>query len=194
MALAKQAEQKTGLFLNRLCIWLAYGGGFILALMAILTVTSVIGRRFNALGLGPIKGDFELLEAGCAIAIFAFLPLTQLKREHVTVDIFIQMFSKRSQCFLGFVGDSLIAVASTVILWRFWLGFGEKFPYGSESVRDFFGMGAKPFFTETTIDLEFPIWIPYSLALVGATLFAVVSIYTVWRSLNWTIEGQEQEV
>lgn len=189
MALAKSAEQRVGRWLHYLARYLAYAGGVVLAAMAILTVVSVLGRHF---GLGPILGDFELIEAGCAIAIFAFMPLAQMKRAHVTVDIFIQALPLRVQCFLGLFGDFLIAVVSGVILWRFWLGFGEKFPYGSETIRGILGMGSKPFFPETTIDLELPIWIPYGLALIGAAVFALVSLYTVWRSLNWTLDGQEQ--
>ncbi|MCK4711997.1 MAG: TRAP transporter small permease [Marinosulfonomonas sp.] len=192
MTLAKSAEQQVGRWLHHLTRYLAYGGGVILAAIAIMTVVSVIGRYFLNYGLGPVKGDFELVEMGCAIAIFAFMPLAQMKRAHVTVDIFIQALPQRAQCFLGLVGDFLIAVASGVILWRFWLGFGEKFPYGSDAFRSALGMGSKPFFPETTYELELPIWIPYSLALIGAFFFALVSLYTVWRSLNWTLQGQEQ--
>ncbi len=197
MALAKQAEERVGRFLTRLTIRLAYGGGIILALMSIITVVSVIGRRLLGIEigpftLGPVKGDFELIEAGCAIAIFAFLPLTQMRRGHVTVDVFIQALPQRVVCFLGLVGDTLIAIGSVVILWRFFIGFGEKLPYGSTALRSFFGFGAKPFFPETTYELELPIWIPYGLALFGAAIFALVSLYTVWRALNWTLDGQEQ--
>lgn len=173
---------------------LAYGGGVVLALIAILTVVSVIGRYLNGFGLGPIKGDFELVEAGSAIAIFAFLPLAQFRRCNVTVDVFILALPKRAQCALGLVGDLLISLSAVVILWRFWLGFGEKFPYGSEPVRAWFGMGAAPFFPETTYELELQVWIPYALAMVGAVLFALISLFTVWRSLNWTLDGQERAI
>ena len=192
MAFAISAEQRLGRVLLRLARLLAYSGGILLALMAILTVVSVIGRRFSAMGLGPITGDFELVEAGCAIAIFAFLPLAQLNRAHVTVDVFIHALPMRLQCFLGFLGDLLMALVSAVILWRFWLGFGELFPFGSDAFRGALAMGDKPFFAETTYELELPLWIPFGMALVGATFFAIVSLYTVWRSLNWTIAGQEQ--
>ena len=194
MAFAISAEQRLGRVLLRLARLLAYSGGIVLALMAMLTVVSVIGRRFSDMGLGPITGDFELVEAGCAIAIFAFLPLAQLNRAHVTVDVFIHALPMRLQCFLGFLGDLLMAVVSAVILWRFWLGFGELFPFGSDAFRGALAMGDKPFFTQTTYELELPLWIPFGMALVGATFFAVVSLYTVWRSLNWTIAGQEPQL
>ncbi len=192
MTLAKSAEQTLGFWLEAVSRYLAYAGGAVLAVMAIITVASVIGRRLSDVGLGPIRGDFELVELGCAIAIFSFMPLAQMRRSHVTVDIFVQALSPRAFAFFGFLGDVLIALASSVILWRFWLGFGEKFPYGSDAFRSALAMGSKPFFVETTFELQLPIWIPYGFALIGAFFFAVVSIYTVWRSLNWTLEGQEK--
>jgi hypothetical protein len=53
------------------------------------------------------------------------------------------------------------------------------------------GMGSRPFFPETTYELEIPVWIPYGLAWIGAALFFVTALYTVWRSLNWVLQGQE---
>lgn len=194
MALARKAEQATGRVLERVARAMAYFGGVILVAIALLTVASITGRALLSLGLGPIKGDFEMVEAGCAVAIFAFLPLAQFKRGHVTVDIFIQQMPRRVQAFLGLIGDLLIAVMAYVILWRLWLGFGEKFPYGSEGLRDVLGMGYKPFYPETTYELEMPVWYPYGLSVMGAALFFVVAAYTVWRSLNWVLDGAEQRV
>ncbi len=193
MLLAKSAELRVGRWLERITRTFAYAGGVVLAAIALVTVASIIGRFFLFAGLGPIKGDYEIVEMGSAIAIFAFMPFAQYKRAHVVVDIFTLRLSQRMQSFLGFMGDVLIALAAGVIVWRFWLGLGEKIPYGSEAVREFFSMGYKPFFAETTYELSVPIWIPYSFAFVGAVLFFVVSLFTVWRSLNWTLEGREYQ-
>ena len=192
MAIAKQAQLGVGRKLEKASKWLAYVGGTVLAGIALMTVVSIIGRALIPFGLKPIKGDFELVEAGCAIAIFAFLPWCQIRRGHVTVDIFIQNLPSRVQAFLGLVGDTLLMVASYVILWRLWLGFGEKFPYGGDGFRQALGMGSKPFFVETTYELELPIWIPYAAALVGAALFFIVALYSVWRALNWVLDGREE--
>ncbi len=192
MALAKQAQLRVGKVLEKLSRWLAYAGGSVLVAIALVTVVSIIGRALIPFGLKPIKGDFELVEMGCAMAIFAFLPWAQFRRGHVTVDIFIQNLPKRVQAFLGFVGDAALALAAYVILWRLWLGFGEKFPYGSDALRSALGFGSKPFFVETSYELELPVWIPYAVSLVGAALFFVVALYSVWRALNWVIEGQEE--
>jgi len=193
MALAKAAELRVGSWLEKTTRMMAYIGGFVLAMIALVTVASIIGRFFLFAGLGPIKGDYEIVEMGSAIAIFAFMPYAQFKRGHVVVDIFTMRLSQRFQTFLGFVGDSLIALASGVLVWRFWLGLGEKIPYGSDALRNALSMGYKPFFAETTYELSVPIWIPYTLAFIGAALFFITSLFTVWRSLNWTIEGREYQ-
>ncbi len=191
MTLAKSAEARVGRVLEHLARWLAYAGGAILVAMALVTVFSVLGRALLSVGLGPIRGDFEMVEAGCAIAIFAFLPWCQLRRGHVTVDVLVDRVGGRFKLFMGLLGDLAVTVISGLILWRLYLGFGEKFPFGEAGFRDAFGMGAKPFFPETTYELELPVWIPFGLATIGATLFFVVSVYTVWRALNWVIDGKE---
>lgn len=193
MLLAKSAELRVGRGLEKITRALAYCGGFILAVIALVTVASIIGRFFLFAGLGPIKGDYEIVEMGSAIAIFAFMPFAQFKRAHVVVDIFTMRLPLRFQTFLGFFGDALIALASGVIVWRFWLGLAEKIPYGSDALRSALSMGYKPFFAETTYELSIPIWIPYSFAFVGAVLLFITSLFTVWRSLNWTLEGREYQ-
>ena len=191
MALAINIEARTGRVLDLVCRVFAYCGGLVLVAAALVTVASVIGRFFLFAGLGPVRGDFELVEISCAIAIFSFLPWCQLNRGHVTVDVLVDRMPKRVQAMFGVLGDLAIAIVSGLILWRIYLGFGEKFPYGSDAFRKALGMGAKPYYPETTYELELPVWIPYGLATLGAALFFVVSIYTVWRALNWVLAGQE---
>ena len=146
MLLAKTAELRVGKWLEKITRRLAFFGGVVLAMIALVTVASIIGRFFLFAGLGPIKGDYEIVEMGSAIAIFAFMPFAQFKRAHVVVDIFTGRLSQRFQIFLGLAGDSLIALVSGVLAWRFWLGLGEKIPYGSDALRSALSMGYKPFF------------------------------------------------
>ncbi|MEO1153573.1 MAG: TRAP transporter small permease [Pseudomonadota bacterium] len=191
MAIAPQLEARVGAVLEGVARILAWCGGIILVAIAVLTVASITGRALIVIGLSPIRGDFELVEAGCAIAIFCFLPWCQLRRGHVTVDVLVARFPLRVQAALGLIGDTLIALAAGVILWRIWLGLGEKFPYGSDGLREAVGFGMRPFFVETTYELELPIWIPYAAATAGAAVFFIVALYTIWRSLNWTLQGAE---
>ena len=88
--------------------WMAVLGGLVLLALVLITCVSVAGRILNGwlhsdflqglipgpadwligIGVGPLLGDFELVEAGIAFAIFAFLPICQLYAGHATVDIF----------------------------------------------------------------------------------------------------------
>ncbi|MCU0929269.1 MAG: TRAP transporter small permease subunit, partial [Burkholderiaceae bacterium] len=66
---------------------LAWFGAFVLCLLALISVVSIAGRALSGFGLGPVPGDFELVEAGTALAVFCFLPWCHLKRGHAVVDL-----------------------------------------------------------------------------------------------------------
>ncbi|WP_420863553.1 TRAP transporter small permease [Algirhabdus cladophorae] len=184
MAVFPQSQARVGVAMAHLSRLLAYAGGIILVAMAMVTVASVIGRWINTGPFSAIAGDYELIEAGCAIAIFAFLPWCHLNKGHVTVDLLVDQFPIVVQRVLTLIGDILIAFIAVIIVWRFYLGWAEKFPYFSQAWRDRLSMGYKPFFPETTYELEIPVWIPMGAALIGAGVFCLVSLYVVWRSLN----------
>ena len=172
--LARRAESAVGVFLDRIARALAMIGGLILVGLALMTVASVLGRAFIFAGLSPIKGDYELVEMGCAIAIFCFLPLCQLRRGHVTVDVFVNAFPVRARLFLTLLGNVALFLAAGLIAWRLWLGTIDKLSYGEE-----------------TYELGLSLGYGYSAAMVGAVTFAVVAAYTVWRSINELIAGEE---
>lgn len=192
MQIAPAIEQKFGVGAEALARWLAYFGGAILVALALVTLASIMGRWINTGPIRSIAGDYELVENGVGIAVFAFLPWCQLNRGHVTVDIFTGNLPARGRSFTALIGDLLIAIVAFVLMWRFYLGFGEKFPYFSDQWRDRLSMGYKPFFPETTYELEIPVWIPQWLALIGAAAFFLVALYTVWRSWNRLARGEAQ--
>ena len=194
MFLAPRLEKRTGRVIEQLSRVMAFGGGLILLAISAMTVVSIIGRMGGGYGLQPVPGDYELVANGCALAVFSFLPYCQLKRGHVTVDILTDHFPARARVLTGLLGDLLISLGAVIILRQLWFGFAEKFPYGSDALREALGMGYKPFYPETTYELQIPVWIPYGLALLGAVLFVLVALYTVWRSLNWLGAGQEDGV
>lgn len=161
------AEEKIGKIIGRLASWLALAGGIVLAAIALLTVFSIVGRALIVIGLQPIPGDFELVEAGCAIAVFSFLPWCQYKRNHVTVDILSDLFPLPLQGFLRLIGDIALGLIATIVAMQLWRGLAEKFSYG-----------------ETTFILGMPVWYGYGLSVIGAILFSLTCVYTVWRSYN----------
>ncbi len=167
-------------FFDRLARSFAILGGSVLTILVVLTCLSILGRSLNTIlngdfiqsvmpglatavlstGIGPIKGDFEIVEAGMAFAIFAFLPLCQLNGAHASVDIFTSKLPLRSNRLLRAVIEVLFAAVLILITWQLYQGLLTKRNAG-----------------ETSFYLEFPIWWAYAVSLVAAIVAAIVSIY-----------------
>jgi TRAP-type C4-dicarboxylate transport system permease small subunit len=160
---------------------MAICGGLVLTVLIVLICISVIGRSLNGLlhgwigavmpgisawaldlGVGPINGDFELVEAGVAFAIFAFLPLCQISAGHASVDIFTAKLPTRINRLLQLAIDVIFAVVLIAIAYQLYNGMLSKQRYG-----------------DTTFLLQFPIWWAYAASLSGSILTAVISFYVV---------------
>ncbi|MGI9370627.1 MAG: TRAP transporter small permease [Ruegeria sp.] len=159
---------------------LAIIGGIVLSALILLTCISILGRLLNGLfhgdfmqsvapgfaewalglGIGPVNGDFELVEAGVAFAIFCFLPLCQITAGHASVDILANSFSKTVNRFLRMVTEVVFAGVLILIAWKLGDGMLSKREYG-----------------ETTFLLQFPIWWAYALSFVASLAAAIVGIY-----------------
>ena len=138
-------------------------GGLVLFALTLLTVISVVGRAvFSA----PIPGDFELVELGMAVAIFAFLPYCQIVRGNVIVDLFTSKASARTRALLDGVGNLLFTAIAALLTWRVALGGLE--------IRSYH---------ETTMVLQVPVWWGYVPAVAFLAFLTVVCAYTVWRSV-----------
>ena len=158
---------------------MAICGGLVLTVLIVLICISVIGRSLNGLlhgwigavipdlsawaldlGVGPINGDFELVEAGVAFAIFAFLPLCQISAGHASVDIFTAKLPTRINRLLQLAIDVIFTVVLIAIAYQLYNGMLSKQRYG-----------------DTTFLLQFPIWWAYAASLSGSILTAVISFY-----------------
>lgn len=155
-------------------------GGFVLSILILIVCLSIIGRSANSFlhtdvaqslfpglaqwlidaGVGAIRGDFELVEAGMAFSIFAFLPLTQATVGHATVDIFTSWMPERALRILRALIEVLFAVVLIVI-----------------AVQLFSGMQSKIRSGQTTLLLQFPVWWAYAGSVLGAGVAAVVAVY-----------------
>ena len=186
MGIAVNLERKVGSAADRVSRALVFLGGLVLVSIAIMTVISTIGRAFVGLqiGLGPIPGDFELVEAGTAVAVFCFLSWCQLNQGHVTVDILADYLPEKVNLSLVLIGNILVTIVAFVIAWRLWMGFGEQVTWFDQSVRDVLGFGYKPFTNNTSYILGMPFWYSYLLSFIGAFFFTLVSAFTVWRATN----------
>lgn len=151
---------------ERLAAWTALAGGLVLLLMAAMTCVSIAGRGLSWLGLGPIPGDYELVEIGIGFAVFSALPWCHLKRGHASVELFAPALGAAVNRALDAVIDAMVLATALLLAWRLAAGMLDK--------QSFF---------ETTFILGIEIWQAYAMALAGAAVFCVVAAWRAWESL-----------
>jgi TRAP-type C4-dicarboxylate transport system permease small subunit len=162
-----------GLWLERICTAVAMLGGVILVGIVAVSGASVIGRSlpplFAALGLAsPVKGipgDIEIVQLGCAVSVFFYLPLCQLKRSNVLVGVFTKSLRPRYRALFDLAANLLFLVLATMLALQLGYDTADKF-------RD----------RDTTMVLRIPEGWAYAAALAGLWLLVLVTAYTVLRS------------
>ncbi len=180
-------------FMMTLARGMAVLGGIVLTLLVLLTCVSVGGRLLNTVlhgdmaqavmpgladwligaGVGPVLGDFELVEAGVAFAIFAFLPLCQITGGHATVDIFTARLPAAVNRWLQGVVDVVFAAVLILIAWRLMVGMQDKMAY-----------------SETTFMLQFPVWWAYAASLAAACVAALIGVYVAAARIVEGVSGR----
>lgn len=136
------AADPVGRMLEVLARASAVFGGVVLTAAMVATVISVIGRALvGVLGnvpgfgwMGPIPGDYEIVEIGAAVAVAAFLPICQLRGGHVIVDLFFAQSGRRALAGFAAFGNLLFAAVGGVIAWRLYLATLSKFQYQESSM------------------------------------------------------------
>jgi len=166
--------------MTSLARFMAVLGGLVLTALILMICVSILGRALNTLlhsgpvvavlgdfartllntGVGPILGDFELVEAGVAFAIFAFIPFCQITAGHATVDIFTSGLSVQANRFIQMIVDIVFAAVLILI-----------------AVQLYEGMLSKMQYRETTFMLRFPVWWAYAASLSAAGVSAIVGVY-----------------
>ena len=136
---------------------LALCGGVILLLMVFINVISITGRVIFG---EPLVGDFELIEIACAVAIFLFLPLCQLKNGNIVVEIFTMKLSNSKKLLLDLIGDLIFAIIALFFSIRMVFGFQDMMKYNEE-----------------TMLLEIPVWIPFVPAIFSFFFLSLICFY-----------------
>lgn len=179
--------------LHRIIYALAYSmaiiGGIVLMALILMICASILGRTAASflysplmrdtfpglsawllgLGLGAIRGDYELLESGMAFAVFAFLGLCQITAGHATVGILTDRLSERPRRLLQMVIEIVFAATLVLIAVQLHDGMQTQMRRGS-----------------VTFLLQYPLWWSYAAAFVPAVFAAGVGIY---MALIRTAEG-----
>ncbi|WP_209504352.1 MULTISPECIES: TRAP transporter small permease subunit [unclassified Ruegeria] len=178
---------------ERIARFMAVLGGVVLTALVLLTCVSVLGRGLNTLGhsdiltslseaaanaliasgVGPVNGDFELVEAGVAFAIFSFLPICQLYGSHATVDVFTNALPAKANKVIITFWEIILSLVILLITWRLFVGMQNKLDYG-----------------ETTFLLQFPVWWAYGLSFVAALVASLVAVYCAVAQVIELVTGR----
>lgn len=153
-----------GRLLDLLSRLLALIGGLLLVAMTLMATYSIVMR---ALVDEPLLGDVELVQMGCGIAIVFFLPLCQLRRGNVIVDVFTMHASERVRNSLDALGGVLMALASAALAWRSAIGTADALGTGEESII-----------------MGLPIWWSMTAFAPGFALLSIVAFYTAWQDFR----------
>ncbi|MEN8742962.1 MAG: TRAP transporter small permease subunit [Phaeobacter gallaeciensis] len=180
--------------MDRIARTMAVIGGGVLVALVLLVCISVSGRRLNTLGhsewfawisqtmadalvatgVRPITGDFEILEAGVAFAIFSFLPICQLYGAHATVDIFTNGLPSKINRWIVIFWEFVLTAVIILITWRLFAGMQSKLSNG-----------------ETTFLLQFPIWWAYAASFAAAVVASLVGAYTAFARVAEAVTGRK---
>ena len=152
----------------------------VLMALVLMTTASIIGRTVNKMlhspffqekltglsqglidmGIGEINGNYELLEAGVAFALFSFLPICQFYGSHASVDVFTAFLSRRTNRWIIAFWEVILTAVTFLIIWRLY-----------EGMQRYIGNG------ETTLFLQFPVWWAYAASFVSGVVACIVAIY-----------------
>ncbi|WP_028466923.1 MULTISPECIES: TRAP transporter small permease [Nisaea] len=179
---------------TRLARLMALLGGAVLLVLIAITCVSVLGRGLNtfghsafltdlapglaeallASGVGAVTGDFEIVEAGIAFAIFAFLPICQLKAGHATVDIFTDQLPAGVNRGLIAFWEVALTLVILLISWRLFEGLQSKYRYG-----------------ETTFLLQFPVWWAYGASFAASVIAGLIALYAAGARIAGLLVGRD---
>jgi TRAP-type C4-dicarboxylate transport system permease small subunit len=152
-----------GRWLYRMSEWFALAGGAIFVGIAIMSVASIASR---ALFSTPIQGDYELVQAGCAVFVALCLPICQMHGANIIVDFFTTRASVVTQRRLDAIGALLLGLVMALVAWRL--------AAGTLSMREA---------GETTTILGWPVWYTYALMVPGVALTALGGLHSAW--VHW---------
>jgi TRAP-type C4-dicarboxylate transport system permease small subunit len=139
-------------------------GGVLIFIVAALVTTSVVGRwLFNK----PVPADYEFVEIGVGVAVFAFLSYTQLRSGHIAVDTFTQRLPRRANAVIDGIWDLLLAGFLAFFTWGLVSGTQESWQYG-----------------ETLVQMPtLPIWPVYAVCAVLCALACLIALFVALRKM-----------
>ncbi len=165
--LARRAADWLDGILNPASAALALLGGLVLVAFMTVSVGSIASRVVFG---SPLLGDYELVERGSAIAIFAILPYTHIKGGNVVVDMFVGMMAPAVRRFATLASEVAFGVIMAIITWRLALGGMEMYEYHDASMM-----------------LQIPTWWVFVPMVLSSALLTLVCVQRSLAALSGTL-------
>lgn len=143
---------------------LHYVAQITLSLMMFMITFDVLARW---LFKKPITGSVDFTSLSLLVVIFLNVSYTHLKKRHITIDFFVDLFSKKTQLIIESVVNFIIALFMAVL---------------SLSLLSYAGR----LFSSNTVtpDLRFPMYMFAILAGIGTVTFVLVAIVHIINDLK----------
>jgi TRAP-type C4-dicarboxylate transport system permease small subunit len=135
---------------------LALVGGLTLLATAAMVTTSVLLRWS---GRQPVPGDFEIVQMAMALVVFAFLPICQLRRGNIAVEMFTERLPPRVNAWLDAMWDVVYAGTAGLLAYTLALGAADVLANKTQ-----------------TMVLTLPLWPALSATSVLAAFLAVAAV------------------
>ena len=155
---------------SKMLHWIAM---VVFLLLMFMTVGDVVGRYMVGIipGFGPIPGSFELTEFMLAVAVLTAIGHTQVKREHISIDLVIDMFPPRVQAIIDSVTNFLTLAVFVLVTWQ-----TTKY--------------AQLLYTSNDVSavLRLPVYPFLIIAAIGCFMFCLAMLSTFLHSLKKAIK------
>lgn len=151
---------RAGRILNATCRVFAVCAGIVLILMALMSLTSIVGRSVFG---KPILGDYELVQMMSAVAVTMSLPFCQMIRGHIIVDFFSTGMPRQVKLTLDIIACLVMAIVAFIFSWRISIGMLELRGNGDASML-----------------LNLPTWWGYAPMVPSFFLLGCAALYTIW--------------
>lgn len=155
--------------------WLHWIAMVVLLLLMFLTVGDVIGRYLVGFvpGFGSIPGAFELTEFMLAIAVLTAIGYTQVKGEHISIDIFTSKFSPKVQAVIDTLTHLFSLIIFVLVTWQ-----TVKYAQLLYESHDVSGV------------LRLPVYPFLIVAAIGSFMFSLAMLSSFLKSLKKAVKNE----
>jgi len=141
----------------------------ILLSLMVLTVGDVVGRYLVGIipGLGPIPGSFELTEFMLAVIVLTAIGHTQMKDEHISIELLVERFSPKVRAIIDTITNFLSLAMYVLVTWRM-IRYAQLL-YDSHDVSGVLRLPVYPFLV---------------IAAIGTFMFCLAMLSSFLRTLR----------